>query len=171
MDKEIILSKINTLGQSFNGDYTRATLCEFVYKTIVELTEMLKTFKKENPTDALNYDALSSTAINGFELVFSHWVKANQEMPETMVLPLGDFEFGNCLLDAWMASVRKMQELELDEKCQNKLKELYSGMDTFKSNNGGDDNGGCFGVLILLIAGAASVIGASCWGISHLLAI
>ena len=170
MDKEVILSKINTLGQSFNGNYTRATLCEFVYKTIEEITDMLKTFKTENPTDSLNYDALVSTSIKGFELVFSHWVKANQEMPESMVLPLGNLDFGNCLLDAWMASVRKMQELELDEKYQSKLKELYSGMETIKSNYGEDNNGGCFGVLILLITGATSLIGLTYWGIQQLLA-
>lgn len=47
----------------------------------------------------------------------------------------------------------------------NALKQQLGNTTTQKKKKG------CLGTLILLIAGTASVIGASCWGISHLLAI
>ena len=170
MDKEIVLDKIKSLAQAFNGEYTRATLVEYVYNSIIELTGMLKTFKDENPEEIDSYNALVFTAINGFGAVYTHWVEANQGMPEVMVLPLGDFQFGNCLIDAWISSVKELRKLEMAENAQNKLESLYSDMQQIKSSGDDGGGGGCFGVLILLITGAASLIGLTCWGISHLFA-
>ena len=161
---EKILNKLESLGDALGGKYTIGETPEFVYNGIVEIVEMIKTFKKEHPSDDSAYDDLVSKTINCFGFLNVTWIKSLQN-PQIMTMQMKGLNVGDCLLDVWNASIKKLLELEMSNEQRNDLLEFSSSMNKYKATT---RDSGCLGVLVLLITGAITLIGLSCFGIHQL---
>lgn len=151
------------LNEPIIGNKSFYNLCFYIIEGADYMVERQLKIQQQIDKEDKRYYGFVIDIFNCLQIISTAWYNYSLDMADA---PITIDKEENVALAPSVKyySFEPLGKLDAPEQVKAYLKKI-------KDEDGNIGGGGCFGVLILLIAGAASLIGASCWGISHLLAI